>query len=74
MCNNLRKLDATAALLRRRLVWCTQPSVLNHELTLLTPNHSNFRKLIYFNDILMSRFVMSQHPENNFVVQMSRSL
>ncbi len=29
---------------------------------------------IYFNDILMGRFVMSQHPENNAVVQTSRSL
>ncbi len=29
---------------------------------------------IYFNDILMDRFVISQTPENNFVVQTSRLL
>ncbi len=29
---------------------------------------------IYFNDILMGRFVISQTPENNAVVQTSRSL
>ncbi len=29
---------------------------------------------IYFNDILMNRFVISQTPESNAVVQTSRSL
>ncbi len=29
---------------------------------------------IYFNDILMGRFVTSQYPENNAVVQTSRLL
>ncbi len=74
MCNNLRKLDTTAALLRRRrLVWYTQPSVLTTTSPLPTPNHSNLGG-IYFNDILMGRFVISQNLENNAVVQTSHSL
>ncbi len=32
-------------------------------------NHSNSVGGIYFNDILMDRFVISQTPENNVVVQ-----
>ncbi len=48
----------------------------NHDLTppLPTPPIRISVGRIYFNDILMGRFVMSQHPENKAVVQTSRSL
>ncbi len=47
----------------------------NHE---LTPPHPPVIQIsvggIYFNDILVGRFVISQTPENNAVVHTSRSL
>ncbi len=47
-------------------------AILNHAFS-PPGNHSNFHRGIYFNDILMDCFVISQTPENNTVVQTSRS-
>ncbi len=47
----------------------------NHEL--VPPHPPTIRISVggtYFSDILMGHFVISQHPEINDVVQMSRSL